>query len=484
MRRLLAAAILLLTMSTAFTQGWVASTRLSSPNDITYIQSQIDLDQNIFVFGSFSGEISAGRLEASSNGGRDYFLCKFNSDGDPLWIKAIGGRGDEDLTGGMTLNQDQEILLAGGFSDTIFTETEDTLVSMGGYDIFLSGYSREGDEIGMKSVLKGRNLQRATHLSIDSDDNLILVGQYKDSTLFNDEIAPARDNQNFHGFYSSFSTPGGALNWWKSIESLHGKEGVYFTKSSSSMDQIILIGSFADSIVIENDTIISNEKSKDAFIISSGSSGKVNWVNFISGTLDDEAHSLLIDENDHIFVSGHYASPFLKTDYDTPDSLFTPSNKGGLDLFMSRYTSDGQLDWLQTTGGKGDESISESELYGEQIIVSGYYSDSLHWGDYTVTTKGAADKDLFMGYMDPDGVYKYIKTLTGTGNSHEESKGTFYTSDDHGLRIHILKFYLPEIGDDILTSPNNKFHITLGIMGCKILSIDYVSAGGCGNLSG
>ncbi len=56
-----------------------------------------------------------------------------------------------------------------------------------------------------------------------------------------------------------------------------------------------------------------------------------------------------------------------------------------------------------TTGGRGDEGISESELVGEMIIVSGYFSDSLHWGDYTVTTKGIADKDLFLGYMDIQG---------------------------------------------------------------------------------
>ncbi len=30
------------------------------------------------------------------------------------------------------------------------------------------------------------------------------------------------------------------------------------------------------------------------------------------------------------------------------------------------------------------------------------------------------------------------------------------------------------MGDDILTSSNSKFHITLGILGCKILSIDYI----------
>ena len=476
MRQLLAAAILLLIMSNAFSQGWVASSRLSSPNDITYIQSRIDQDQNIYIFGSFSGVLSSGSVEVSSNGGRDYFLSKFNSDGNPLWISSIGGENDEDLTGGMTLSKDQEIILTGGFSDTIFTDTEDTLVSKGGFDIFLSRYSQEGDEIWMKSVLKGRNLQRATHLSIDNDNNLILVGQFKDSTLFNDAIAPAIDNQNLHGFYSSFSSLDGTLNWWKAIESLNSKEGVYLTKCISSKDQIILIGSFADSVVIDNDTIVSRDASRDAFILNSSISGSVNWVNFISGSLDEEAHSLLIDENDNIYVSGHYASPFLKTDFDTPDSLFTESNMGGTDLFMSKYSVDGQLDWLFTTGGSGDEKISESELFGDQIIVSGYYSDSLLWGDYTVTTRGTADKDLFMGYMGTDGAYNYIKTLTGTGNSHEESKGTVHISDDQGYGfIYSNSTYL-KLGDDILSSPNSKFHITLGIMGCKILSIDYVSS--------
>ncbi len=161
-------------------------------------------------------------------------------------------------------------------------------------------------------------------------------------------------------------------------------------KAPPSESQIVLIGSFSDSIVIENDTIVSKDASKDAFILNAQINGKVNWVNFISGTSDEQAQSLLIDENELIYVSGQYNSPFLKTDYTTPDSLFDATNMGGFDLFMSRYSRTGQLEWMETTGGRGDEGIAESELLGEMIIVSGYFSDSLHWGDYTVTTKGVS----------------------------------------------------------------------------------------------
>ncbi len=81
---------------------------------------------------------------------------------------------------------------------------------MGLSDIFLSKYDTDGDEVWLKSVIKGRNLQKATHLSIDSDDNLILVGQYKDSTFIEEDIAPAKNNLNLHGFYSKFSSQDGS----------------------------------------------------------------------------------------------------------------------------------------------------------------------------------------------------------------------------------------------------------------------------------
>ncbi len=222
-------------------------------------------------------------MEANSAGGNDYFLCKFNKDGEPSWITAIGGQTDEDLVGGMVLTKDGEIMVSGGYSDTIFTMNGDTLLSSGSSDIFLSKYTSDGDEVWIKNVVKGRDLQRASHLSIDKDENLILTGQFRDSTSFDETIAPSRNNLNLNGFYSKFYSLDGTMIWWKSIESLNGKDGVLLTKSSSSADQIILIGSFSDSIVIENDTIVSRDASKDASPSTPDTNGKVNWVNFMAG---------------------------------------------------------------------------------------------------------------------------------------------------------------------------------------------------------
>ncbi len=48
MRLIFAIATLILAINPAFTQSWIASTGLTSSNDITYIQSHIDKDQNVY----------------------------------------------------------------------------------------------------------------------------------------------------------------------------------------------------------------------------------------------------------------------------------------------------------------------------------------------------------------------------------------------------------------------------------------------------
>ena len=118
--------------------------------------------------------------------------------------------------------------------------------------------------------------------------------------------------------------------------------------------------------------------------------------------------------------------------------------------------------------------ISESELKEDSIIVSGYFSDTLIWGDAIVKTRGESDKDLFLGYMDTSGAFKRIKTLTGSGNSHEESKATLHSGSNNGYGMIYSNASLLQVGDDIITSPQNKFQITLGILGCKTISIDYL----------
>lgn len=54
-----------------------------------------DADNNVYLAGAFSDSIHFGKLAAESHGEIDGFLIKFNSQGEPQWMKSYGGPGQD-----------------------------------------------------------------------------------------------------------------------------------------------------------------------------------------------------------------------------------------------------------------------------------------------------------------------------------------------------------------------------------------------------
>ena len=475
MKRICTAGLILLSVAAAHTQSWISATRLSSPEDITFIRVRFDSAHNIYVFGSFTGTLSAAGIDdLVSGGGNDYFIMKINRSGIPQWMTAIGSKKDDDLTGGMDITGEGTVVIAGGFSDTLWSGAGDTLLNEGSFDIFLAAYGTDGEELWLKKAVYGEDIQKATSLCIDNEDNVILAGQFRDSTNMEDQFAMDYNDLRVHGFYSKFSSGDGSFLWGKPMESLNDQEGIRISDIFSKEGIIILAGSFRDSVGIGTDTLVSINGSEDIFVISAVSDGNLNWIRTISGTEEDQARTILMDDSDRIYVSGQYSSPYLKTDTITPDSLYTETNMGGYDLYSVCFTAGGELEWLVTTGGSGNEMAFGSEMLTDSFAFSGYFSDTLFWGDTAVFSSGPTDDDLFIGYIDTGGGFNGIRTLTGAGTSHEESKATFHTGNDTIYSLIYSNATLLQIGDEILTSPHNNYHITLGIMGCRPLSVDNV----------
>lgn len=149
----------------------------------------VDSGNNILVTGRFSSNsITFGSTTLLQAGSMDVFLVKYNAKGELLWAKGAGG-GSNDEGYCVTTDVSGNIYVAGYFTQpSNFGNLK--LTSAGISDMFLVKYDKDGNVIWAKGA-GGKGDDRATGLQTDAAGNCYLTGFYtNDSISFGQLIIP------------------------------------------------------------------------------------------------------------------------------------------------------------------------------------------------------------------------------------------------------------------------------------------------------
>jgi len=116
----------------------------------------------------------------------------------------------------------------------------------------------------------------------------------------------------------------------------------------------------------------------EAYIVKYSSTGEFKWLDSINNNYFTNAHSVVIDENNNIFVSGIT----------------------GRDLFFAKYLPDGTKDIYKEYDTEADERSTHMCLGKDgYLYVGGYYK------------LGDEDAKLFAEKLDKSGIQKYFTTF-------------------------------------------------------------------------
>lgn len=89
---------------------------------------------------------------------------------------------------------------------------------------------------------------------------------------------------------------------------------------------------------------------------------------FLGGNDNDEGFSIVIDDDENIYVTGFTDS----TNFPTKNAYNEYSN-GGSDVFLSSFTSDGELRWSTYFGGSEEDNAEDIAIDSEgNIYISGH----------------------------------------------------------------------------------------------------------------
>lgn len=126
------------------------------------------------------------------------------------------------------------------------------------------------------------------------------------------------------------------------------------------------------------------------------------------GSGDDSGTAIAVDASGNMYVAGGYSG--------TASFEATTKTSLGLDdIFVAKYNKNGVLQWVQSAGGAGKDSVHAIAVDGGgNIYITGFYNGSATFNTTTITSLG--DTDIFLAKYDASGALQWAKSAGGTGS--------------------------------------------------------------------
>ncbi|MCB0840126.1 MAG: T9SS type A sorting domain-containing protein [Bacteroidetes bacterium] len=192
-------------------------------------------------------------------------------------------------------------------------------------------------------------------------------------------------------------------------------------------NDVYVAGTFRGVLFTPIDTLISNG-SRDAILTKlNQTTGEIVWIRTIGGPEADVSEPVVLDSAGNIYYCGLFTS--VMNINGSP--VFT---NGSSDIFLAKYDTAGTLLWLKTYGGNGADYISHfSYTRDHHLVFAGYFTETLQMDTISIPSGGKYDG--MIGKMDLDGNVLWVSSLGGPGDerlfqAYEAPDGSFYSHGD------------------------------------------------------
>lgn len=432
-----------------------------------------DANGNVFVTGYFqSPSLTFGTNTLTNTGAYDFFIVKYDPNGNILWAKSAGGTKD-DVGQSIATDANGNVFVTGYFySPSIDFGTTTLTNSSIAADVFVVKYDANGNVLWAKSA-GGTGYEDGKSIATDASGNIFVTGHFSSSsisfgtTTLTNNTSPAGEI-----FVVKYDTGGNEL--WAKIggeSPLTERVGSICTDANGNA---YITGHFYHSSISFGTIILTKTSTTEAdlFIVKYDASGNVLWGKVEGGTNDDVGRSISTDVNGNVFVTGYFKSPSLTIGTTTLMNVGTST--GSLNIFVLKYDSNGNFLWAKGAG-ENDSEIANSiitDANGNAYVTGHFNSSSISFGANTLIKTGSAYySDIFVVKYDSNGNDLWAKGVGGTDNE----TGLGIATDVNGNVFLTGYFHSPSItfGTTILTNTGGSLFVTK--LGNSITGIDNLS---------
>ncbi|HDP76053.1 MAG TPA: T9SS type A sorting domain-containing protein [Bacteroidales bacterium] len=381
----------------------------------------IDASGNVYITGEFGGtadfDPGEGTYTLTSAGGWDIFVSKFDSAGNFLWAKRMGGTG-WDGGNSIAIDASGNVYITGVFSGTADFDPGEgtyTLTSAGERDIFVSKLDSAGNFVWARRM-GGTGLNGGNSIAIDASGNVYITGYFCGTADFDPGAGTyTLTSAGEADIFVSKLDAAGNFVWAKRMGGTGWDVGRSIAIDASS--NVYTTGWFegtADFDPGEGTYTLSSAGEDDIFVSKLDAAGNFVWAKRMGGTDWDEGRSIAIDDSGNVYTTGYFRGT---ADFDPGEGTYTLTSAGGRDIFVSKLDAAGNFLWARRMGGTYDD-------YGRSIAIdasgnvytTGYFLGTADFdpGEGTYTLTSAGGRDIFVSKLDAAGNFVWAKRMGGT----------------------------------------------------------------------
>lgn len=440
----------------------------------------VDDDKNTYTVGSFEGEVDfdpgTATYTRTSAGESDIYISKSDPEGNFLWVKTIGGINDDSGVS-LAVDSNGNVYYTGGFTGTVdFDPGVNAYPLSGLYSIVISKLDPSGNFVWAKNV-GGSNFNYAYGLSLDASGNVYTTGHFEGGGDFDPgpETFILYSAAGYNAYVLKLDTDGNFV-WAKSLGGPNNTE----TKSIivDANGAVYTTGQFSYTVDFdpgEDRYELTSAGEADVFVCKWDSNGNFIWAKAVGGPGGDIGSSMVIDDDENVYLTGSFEGV---GDFDPSSESFELVTNGYQDIFISKFTSSGDLVWAKGVGGSDTDGGSSIAVDPSgDIYVSGTFQAlaDMDPGEpiYTVLSKG--EYDIFILKLDAFGNFIWCAPIGGYGTDHA------VVTVDHVGAVYCTGFFNGSV--DVAPGGVSANLISFGVYDIFMLKLDNATITGVENFT-
>ena len=340
-------------------------------------------DGSILVTGEFIGTNRIGNNTLISHGGYDIFLAAFAPAGDLLWAQAIGGT-EDDFAIALTP------AAAGG---AVFTGSFIGDINLGGGisfssdddDALLIKLSASGAVQWARSA-GGPGFQLGSDVKVDPDGNVYWAGEFETNIVFG---TTTLTSEWLNVFLAKYDAAGNRL----SVRKLGDGEGAELPRIALGADGTLFCaaGYFGDYSISGQALPFGLD---DVLLASFDPAENLRWANAFGGPELDTCTEVIVDAYGACYLAGHFRGTMAVGNTNL-------TSAGSLDVFVVRCDRYGNLQGAVKAGGLGqDQAFSAALTATGDIRLTGSFAGTAQFGSLSATSPDGLSK-MFLTTLAP-----------------------------------------------------------------------------------
>jgi hypothetical protein len=302
----------------------------------------------------------------------------------------------------------------------------------------------------------GKAYDQCSAVAADEFGNIIVAGYFASDSLVVGNTILHNSGLGFDEIFIAKYDSTGNLDWAKGIGGSDDDKATAL--ATDRQGNIYMVGYFYSPSITFGSFTLTNGGSGDIFIVKFDMFGNALWAKREGGPSLEIPYSISLDGSGNMIIGGRFSSNSVTFGNTTLHQA------GSMDIFLVKYSSTGEVVWAKGIGGgSNDEAYAVHADANGYILLSGYFNQTVSFGETSLTSAGLAD--VFLARYDSSGNVLWA----GKAGGNADDRATAVSSDEPGNAYVVGYFKSPSIqfGEIVLqnTGGENSFIVKYGASG-------------------